>query len=176
MSQQLNHNQIRIYCSSSVLSNNQSCDYCNRLVNEQHKEDKNSPIKGWGGLSKMSNKMSKMSIIELSWLGQDLFDFSSLTWAHPLKCAGLNPVWSHDHHIRWSSGCYSLSSFMFQLSIGRHHCRTQNVIGPRNWGTDMWPTTIGWWRRVSPIINTTQAYPKSVSLLFGSLRVSTSLR
>ena len=45
---------------------------------------KNSPIKGWGGLSKMSNKMSKMSIIELSWLGQDLFDFSGLTWAHPL--------------------------------------------------------------------------------------------
>ena len=31
----------------------------------------------------MSNKMSKMSIIELSWLGQDLFDFSGLTWAHP---------------------------------------------------------------------------------------------
>ena len=25
-----------------------------------------------------------MSIIELSWLGQDLFDFSDLTWAHPL--------------------------------------------------------------------------------------------
>ena len=45
---------------------------------------KNSPIKGWGGLSKMSNKMSKMSIIELSWLGQDLFDFSGLTWAQPL--------------------------------------------------------------------------------------------
>ena len=32
---------------------------------------KNSPIKGWGGLSKMSKKMS---IIELSWIGQDLFD------------------------------------------------------------------------------------------------------
>ena len=46
--------------------------------------DKNSPIKGWGGLSKMSNKMSKMSIIELSPSGQDLFDFSGLTWAHPL--------------------------------------------------------------------------------------------
>ena len=45
---------------------------------------KNSPIKGWGGLSKMSNKMSKMSIIELSRLGPDLFDFSGLTWAHPL--------------------------------------------------------------------------------------------
>ena len=45
---------------------------------------KNSPIKGWGGLSKMSNKMCKMSIIELSQLGQDLFDFSGLTWAHPL--------------------------------------------------------------------------------------------
>ena len=42
---------------------------------------KNSPIKGWGGLSKMSNKMSKMSIIELFRLGQDLFDFSGLTWA-----------------------------------------------------------------------------------------------
>ena len=41
--------------------------------------NKNSPIKGWGGLSKMSNKMSKMSIIELSQLGQDLFDFSDLT-------------------------------------------------------------------------------------------------
>ena len=37
--------------------------------------EKNSPIRGWGGLSKMSNKMSKMSIIELSQLGQDLFDF-----------------------------------------------------------------------------------------------------
>ena len=47
-------------------------------------KSKNSPIKGWGGLSKMSNKMSKMSIIELSQLGQDLFDFSGLTWAHPL--------------------------------------------------------------------------------------------
>ena len=45
---------------------------------------KNIPIRGWGGLSKMSNKMSKMSIIELSQLGQDLFDFSDLTWAHPL--------------------------------------------------------------------------------------------
>ena len=45
---------------------------------------KNSPMRGWGGLSKMSNKMSKMSIIELSQLGQDLFDFSDLTWAHPL--------------------------------------------------------------------------------------------
>ena len=45
---------------------------------------KNSPIKGWGGLSKMSNKMSKMSIIELSRWGQDLFDLSGLTWAHPL--------------------------------------------------------------------------------------------
>ena len=42
---------------------------------------KNSPIRGWGGLSKMSNKMSK---IELSQLGQDLFDFSGLTWACPL--------------------------------------------------------------------------------------------
>ena len=40
---------------------------------------KNSPIKGLGGLSKMSNKMSEMSIIELSLLGQDLFDFGGLT-------------------------------------------------------------------------------------------------
>ena len=42
---------------------------------------KNSPIRGWGGLSKMSKKMS---IIELSRIGQDLFDFSDLTWGHPL--------------------------------------------------------------------------------------------
>ena len=44
---------------------------------------KNSPIRGWGGLSKMS-KMSKKSVIELSQLGQDLFDFSDLTSGHPL--------------------------------------------------------------------------------------------
>ena len=43
------------------------------------KQYKNSPIRGRGGLSKMSKKMSKMSIIELSRLGQDLFDFSDLT-------------------------------------------------------------------------------------------------
>ena len=57
------------------------------MVKKLYKENylhKNSPIRGWGGLSKMSNKMSKMSIIELSQLGQDLFDFSGLTWAHPL--------------------------------------------------------------------------------------------
>ena len=28
--------------------------------------------------------MSKMSVIELYRLGQDLFDFSDLTWGHPL--------------------------------------------------------------------------------------------
>ena len=39
----------------------------------------NSPIRGQGGLSKMSNKIPKMSIIELFLLGQDLFDFSGLT-------------------------------------------------------------------------------------------------
>ena len=44
---------------------------------------KNSPIRGWGGLSK-SPKKSKMSIIELSQLGQDLFDLSDLTSANPL--------------------------------------------------------------------------------------------
>ena len=51
------------------------------FVNELFNKAKNSPIKGWGGLSlsKMSNKMSKMSIIELSRLGQDLFHFSGLT-------------------------------------------------------------------------------------------------
>ena len=37
---------------------------------------KNSPIKGLGGLSKISKKMS---IIELSRIGQNLFDFSDLT-------------------------------------------------------------------------------------------------
>ena len=46
-----------------------------------HEVSKNSPIRGWGGLSKMSKKMS---IIELSQIGQDLFDFSDLTWGHPL--------------------------------------------------------------------------------------------
>ena len=51
-------------------------------VKEQNSSDKkNSPIKGWGGLSKMSKKMS---MIELSRIGQDLFDFSDLIWGHPL--------------------------------------------------------------------------------------------
>ena len=40
---------------------------------------KNSPMGGWGGLSRVSKKMSKMSVIELSQLGRDLFDFSDLT-------------------------------------------------------------------------------------------------
>ena len=52
------------------------------------------------------------------------------------------------------------------VSIGWHHCRTQYVIGPRNWGTTMWPATIGWWRRVSPTINTTQAYPSGLSIVW----------
>ena len=67
--------------------------------------------------------------------------------------------------ITWSP--YKVIIWVLQLvllcvtvSIGWHHCRTQNVIGSRNWGTAMWPTTIGWWRRVSPTINTTQVCPK----------------
>ena len=43
------------------------------------------------------------------------------------------------------------------VSTGWHHCRTQNVIGPRNWSTVMWPAPIGWWHRVSPAIYTTRA-------------------
>ena len=41
-------------------------------------------------------------------------------------------------------------------SIGWHHCRTRNAIGPCNWSTVMWPAPICWWRRVSPAIYTTQ--------------------
>ena len=51
------------------------------------------------------------------------------------------------------------------VSIGWHHCRTQDMIGPRNWSTVMWPAPIGWWRRVSPAINTTQAQGQSVCCL-----------
>ena len=43
------------------------------------------------------------------------------------------------------------------VSIGWHHCRTQDEIGPWNWSTVMWPIPIGWWRRVSPAIYTTRA-------------------
>ena len=43
------------------------------------------------------------------------------------------------------------------VSIGWHHCRTQNVMGPRNWSTVMWSIPIGWWSRVSPAIYTTRA-------------------
>ena len=41
------------------------------------------------------------------------------------------PESTFEHHIRWSSGCNSLSSFIW-TSIGWHHCRTRNPIGPRN--------------------------------------------
>ena len=41
-------------------------------------------------------------------------------------------------------------------SIGWHHCRTQNPIGPLNWSTVMWPAPIGWWCTVSPAIYTTR--------------------
>ena len=57
-----------------------------------------------------------------------------------------------------------------QASIGWHHCRTRNPIGPRNWSTVMWPAPIGWWRRVSPAIYTTRAQDLgsvSRSLVFG---------
>ena len=46
-----------------------------RRFHFRFRSNKNSPIRGWGGLSKISNKMSKMSIIELYQLGQDLFWF-----------------------------------------------------------------------------------------------------
>ena len=54
--------------------------YSTTFSSKARQKMKNSPIRGCGGLS----KMSKMSIIELSRLGQDLFDFSDLTWTHPL--------------------------------------------------------------------------------------------
>ena len=44
-----------------------------------------------------------------------------------------------------------------QASIGWHHCRTWNPIGPHNWSTVMWPAPIGWWRRASPAIYITRA-------------------
>ena len=55
------------------------------------------------------------------------------------------------------------------VSIGWHHCRTQTVIGPRNWSTVMWPAPIGWWRRVSPAIYTTRAQDLGSVCCFGSL-------
>ena len=61
------------------------------------------------------------------------------------------------------------------VSIGWHHCRTQNVIGPRNWSTVMWPAPIGWWHRVSPAIYTTWAQDRGVCC-FGSSWDSSSLR
>ena len=66
------------------------------------------------------------------------------------------PESTFGHHIRWSSGYNSLSSLLL-ASIGWHHYRTRNAIGPRNWSTVMWPAPIGWWCRVSPAIYTTLA-------------------
>ena len=50
--------------------------------------------------------MSRMSIIELSQLGQDLFYFSDLTWAHPLTHPGTH---------RW--GCLHKSEIFRQNGI-----------------------------------------------------------
>ena len=62
------------------------------------------------------------------------------------------------------------------VSIGWHHCRTQNVMGPRNWSTVMWPVPICWWRRVSPAIYTTRAQDLGSVCCFGSLWDSLSSR
>ena len=51
------------------------------------------------------------------------------------------PESTFGHHIRWSSGNNSLSSFML-AGIGWHHCRTRNAIGPCNWSTVMWPAHV----------------------------------
>ena len=48
------------------------------------KKSKNSPIRGLKWFKLNVQRMSKMSVIELSQLGQDLFDFSDLTSGHPL--------------------------------------------------------------------------------------------
>ena len=61
------------------------------------------------------------------------------------------PESTFEHHIRWSSGYNSLSSYRL-ASIGWHQYRTRNAIGPHNWSTVMWPAPIGWWRRVSSAI------------------------
>ena len=51
--------------------------------------------------------MSKISIIELSRLGQDLFDFTDLTWAHPL---------THPSSHRWGVSTNHKSSNRIELS------------------------------------------------------------
>ena len=66
---------------------------------------KNSPIRGWGGLSKMSKKMS---IIELCQLGQDLFDFSDLTWGHPLTHSSTIGIFKQNQIISISSNFIKL--------------------------------------------------------------------
>ena len=71
-------NGLDSYIASSFL-NHQSAGNSDHLVHLHYFKIKNSPIKGWGGLSKNVQNMSKMSIIEISQLGQDLFYFSDLT-------------------------------------------------------------------------------------------------
>ena len=78
---------------------------------ETAQSKKNSLIRGWGDLSKMSKQMSKMSIIELSQLGQDLFDISDLTWAHPLT------LLSTHRYLQTKSNNISISSNFIKLVI-----------------------------------------------------------
>ena len=111
---------------------------------------------------------------------------SPLVW-HLLTTWGVRgPESTFGHHIRWSSGYNSLSSYC-PASIGWHHCRTRNTIDPHNWGshvtgshwlvtqsvisygshdwrTVMWPASIGWWRRMSPAINTTRVHARGLVL------------
>ena len=91
---------------------------------------KNSPIRGWRDLSKNVQKMSKMSIIELSWSGQDLFDFSDFTWAHPLT-PGVSTNYKSSNGIELFRFSQDLLNFLsFELTPTIDHWPTQPPTHP----------------------------------------------
>ena len=93
----VNHRKIcnapidALMCFIHHPSNAKNYSISHKLETDQPKPKINSPIKGWGGLSKNVQKMSKASIIELSQLGQDWFNFKWFNITHTSTLPSIQP-------------------------------------------------------------------------------------
>ena len=72
-------------------SNVKNYSISHKSETDQPKPKINSPIKGWDGLSKIVQKMSKTSIIELSQLGQDWFNYKWFNITHTSTLPSIQP-------------------------------------------------------------------------------------
>ena len=138
---------------------------------------KNSPIRGWGGLSKMSKKSPKCPIIEIISIRSYLFDFSDLkclqtklnyinklklyeishlTWLHPF---------THTPTNRW--GCLNISKIFKQNWIISIRSRFIRYLA-------IWPDPIHW-PTEPPIHTTIHAPTHGWGCLFEIINLQTEL-